>query len=100
MQNKLGMNLLLWGTEIDERLFPTLEQIKSIGYAGVEIPVFNTDPRAWESWRKKFDELSLDIVAVTINGPDHHQISADDSMRKSTLERNKRAVDSAAVIGS
>ena len=100
MQNKLGMNLLLWGTEIDERLFPILEQIKSIGYAGVEIPVFNTDPLAWEPWRKKLDELELDRVAVTINGPEYHQISTDDSMRKSTLERNKRAIDCAAVIGS
>jgi D-psicose/D-tagatose/L-ribulose 3-epimerase len=100
MEFKLGMNLLLWGTEIDESLFPVLEQIKSIGYAGVEIPIFNTDPLAWETWRKKLDELSLDRVAVTINGPDNHQISADTSMRNSTLERNKRAVDCAAVIGS
>ena len=100
MEFKLGMNLLLWGTEIDESLFPVLEQIKSVGYAGVEIPIFNTDPLAWETWRKKLDELSLDRVAVTINGPDNHQISADTSMRNSTLERNKRAVDCAAVIGS
>lgn len=100
MQNKLGMNLLLWGTEIDERLFPVLEQIKSVGYAGVEIPIFNTDTHTWEPWRKKLDELSLDRVAVTINGPDNHQISTDASMRNSTLERNKRAVDCAAVIGS
>lgn len=100
MQNKLGMNLLLWGTEIDERLFPVLEQIKSVGYDGLEIPIFNTDNRAWEPWRKKLDELSLDRVAVTINGADNHQISADASMRKSTLERNKRAIDCAAVIGS
>ncbi len=100
MEFKLGMNLLLWGTEIDESLFPVLEQIKSIGYAGVEIPIFNTDSNVWESWRKKLDELSLDRVAVTINGPDNHQISADASMRNSTLERNKRAVDCAAVIGS
>jgi D-psicose/D-tagatose/L-ribulose 3-epimerase len=100
MQNQLGMNLLLWGTEIDDRLFPVLEQIKSCGYDGVEIPIFNTDSSAWESWRKKLDELSLDRVAVTINGPDHHQISPDVSMRNSTLERNKRAIDCAAVIGS
>lgn len=100
MEFKLGMNLLLWGTEIDESLFPVLEQIKSVGYAGVEIPIFNTDPLAWETWRKKLDDLSLDRVAVTINGPDNHQISADASMRNSTLERNKRAVDCAAVIGS
>ena len=100
MEFKLGMNLLLWGTEIDESLFPVLEQIKSVGYAGVEIPIFNTDSHVWESWRKKLDELSLDRVAVTINGPDNQQISADASMRNSTLERNKRAVDCAAVIGS
>jgi len=53
MQITLGMNLLLWGTEMDDRLFPVLEQIKSCGYDGVEIPIFNTDPSAWESWRKK-----------------------------------------------
>ncbi len=100
MQIKLGMNLLLWGTEIDQSLFPVIEQIKSVGYAGVEIPIFNTDPHAWEPWRIKLDELSLDRVAVTINGSDHHQISADASMRNSTLERNKRAIDCAAVIGS
>ena len=100
MEYKLGMNLLFWGTEIDERLFPILEQIKSIGYAGVEIPIFDTNTKTWESWKKKLDELELDRVAITINGPEYQQISADASIRKSTLERNKRAIDCAAVIGS
>ena len=100
MQFKLGMNLLLWGTEINESLFPVLEQIKSIGYDGVEIPIFNTEPSAWHAWRTKLDELGLDRIAVTINGPDFHQISGDASMRNATLERNKRAIDCAAIIGS
>ncbi len=100
MEYKLGMNLLLWGIEIDERLFPILEQIKSIGYAGVEIPIFDTNTKTWELWRKKLDELELDRVAITINGPEYNQISTDASIRKSTLERNKRAIDCAAVIGS
>ena len=30
MNNKIGMNLLLWGTEINESLFPVLEEIKTI----------------------------------------------------------------------
>ena len=34
---KLGMNLLLWGTAIDESLFPVLEQIKAMGFDGVEV---------------------------------------------------------------
>lgn len=100
MPFKLGMNLLLWGTEINADLFPVLDQIKAIGYDGVEIPIFNTDPSAWESWKTKLDALALDRIAVTINGPDHHSISTDPNMRKSTLERNKRAIDCAAILGS
>lgn len=100
MTNRIGMNLLLWGTEIDPSLFPVLEQIKAAGYDGVEVPIFDTNPSHWEPWRKKLDELELDRVAVTINGPDHHQISADASMRNKTLERNKKALECAQVLGS
>ncbi len=100
MNNKLGMNLLLWGTEIDESLFPVLEEIKNIGFDGVEIPIFNTDPEHWIGWRKKMDELGLSAVAVTINGPEHNQINSDPSMRKKTLDKNKMALECAAVLGS
>lgn len=37
---KFSMNLLLWGTQIDETLFPTLELIQEIGFEGVEVPIF------------------------------------------------------------
>jgi D-psicose/D-tagatose/L-ribulose 3-epimerase len=100
MTNKIGMNLLLWGTEINASLFPVLEQIKAAGYDGVEVPIFDTNPDHWEPWRKKLDELGLDRVAVTINGPDHHQISQDPAMRQTTLERNKMALECAQVLGS
>ena len=100
MTNKIGMNLLLWGTEINASLFPVLEQIKAAGYDGVEVPIFDTNPKHWEAWRKKLDELELDRVAVTINGPDHHQISADPAMRHKTLKRNKQALECTQVLGS
>jgi len=97
---KFGMNLLLWGTEIDERLFPVLEQIKALGFDGVEIPIFDTNPENWYAWRKKLDELELERIAVTICGADFNQISPDPAMREATLERNKRAVDCALVLGA
>ncbi len=100
MENKIGMNLLLWGTEIDERLFPVLEQIKETGYDGVEIPIFNTNPEHWFTWRTKLDELGLERIAVTINGPGESFISKDAHERKSTLERNKKASDCAMILGS
>lgn len=100
MNNKIGMNLLLWGTDIDERLFPVLEQIKEIGYDSVEVPIFNTNPEHWYAWRKKLDELELDRIAVTINGPGESFISKDANERKRTLERNKLALDCAMILGS
>jgi D-psicose/D-tagatose/L-ribulose 3-epimerase len=97
---KFGMNLLLWGTEINESLFPVLEQIKALGFDGVEVPIFDTDPTHWYTWREKLDELELDRIAVTICGPDFNQISPDPAIRKATLERNKMAVDCAMVLGA
>ncbi len=97
---KLGMNLLLWGTEINESLFPVLEQIKTIGFDGVEVPIFDVNPEKWYAWRQKLDDLGLDRIAVTINGADFNQISPDAQMRKATLERNKQAIDCAMILGS
>jgi D-psicose/D-tagatose/L-ribulose 3-epimerase len=100
MTNKVGMNLLLWGTEMDSSLFPVLEQIKEAGYDGVEVPIFNTDPRHWEPWRIKLDALGLERVAVTLNGPGHQQISPEPPVQQATLERNKQALDCAHVLGA
>ena len=94
------MNLLLWGTDMDESLFPILAQIKEIGYDAVEIPIFDTDESKWKRWKQHLDDFKLEAVAVTINGPDHHAISSDASMRKKTLEQNRRALDCAAILGS
>jgi len=100
MNNKLGMNLLLWGTEVDESLFPVLEEIKKVGYDAVEVPIFDTDEKKWRQWKNKLNELGLSAVAVTINGPEHHAISLDASVRKKTFEHNKQVLLSAAILES
>jgi D-psicose/D-tagatose/L-ribulose 3-epimerase len=100
MANTLGMNLLLWGTEIDQRLFPVLDQIKEIGFGGVEVPIFNTNPEDWSAWRTKLDQLGLERIAVTINGTGQNLISANKDEREATIVRNKKALDCAKVLGS
>jgi len=100
MKNSIGMNLLLWGTEINESLFPVLEEIAEIGYQGVEIPIFDTNPDHWQSWRKKLDELKLERIAVTINGPGYSMISPDPTERRKAFQHNQEALDCASVLGS
>ncbi|HEV7348822.1 sugar phosphate isomerase/epimerase family protein [Telluribacter sp.] len=94
------MNLLLWGTQVDESLFPTLELIKEIGFEGVEVPIFNPNPDAWHSWRKKLDELGLHREADTFCGADVNLISPDAAVRAHALEYLKRCVDCAVVLGA
>ena len=66
---KYSMNLLLWGNQIDDSLFPTLELIKEIGFDGVEVPIFNTNPEHWFKFRKKLDDLGLAASCAVILWP-------------------------------
>jgi D-psicose/D-tagatose/L-ribulose 3-epimerase len=96
----LGMNLLLWGTKIDKSLFPVLDQIKALGFGGVEVPIFNLNPDDWHDWRIKLDDLGLERIAETFNGADANPLSNDAQIRSLALENNKKAVDCAAVMGA
>ncbi len=101
MKNKLGMNLLLWGTEMaDDEMFPVLEMIRETGFDTVEIPIMNLDHKKWERWRKKLDELQLSSVAETINGPDQNAIHPEESKRKHALDFNKQVLDCANILGA
>jgi D-psicose/D-tagatose/L-ribulose 3-epimerase len=97
---KYYMNLLLWGTQVDESLFPTLELIKSIGFDGVEVPIFNPDPAHWYAWRKKLDDLGLERVCDTFCGVETNLISPDPAIRQAGLDYLKSCVDCALVLGS
>lgn len=97
---KFSMNLLLWGTQIDESLFPTLDLIQEIGFEGVEVPIFNTNPDAWHSWRKKLDELGLHRECDTFCGQAENLISPDSAVRAYALANLKKVVDCGVVLGA
>ena len=51
---KTGMNLLLWTTHVTPEHDAILDQLKSIGFDAVEVPIFDTADlapfrAAWES---------------------------------------------------
>ena len=96
---KFGMNLLLWTGELSDDLIPVLEMIKSTGYDGVEVPLFNYD-LDYGRWGQKLDEIGLQRTAVTIRGVEDNPISPDAAVRAAGLEMNKRAVDCCAALGA
>ncbi len=97
---KYSMNLLLWGTEIDDSLFPTLDLIQSIGFEGIEIPIFNTNPDHWQSWRKRLDAMGLHRECDTICDVNNDLISENPAIRKAALIHLKSVIDCATVLGA
>ena len=97
---KYGFNLLLWSTDLDESQFGILENIKEIGYDGVELPIFNLDVNRFGAIGAKCDELGLGRTAVTVSTDEENPISPDAANRQAAVDRLKVAVDCCAAAGA
>lgn len=95
---KYGMNLLLWTGELNDGLMPILEKLKSFGFDGVEIPIFNTE-LDYAAWGKRLDAIGLERTAVTVRNVDDNPISPDAAVRRKGIEGNKRMLDCCAAAG-
>jgi D-psicose/D-tagatose/L-ribulose 3-epimerase len=96
---KFGMNLLLWTDTVTEQHRPLLEQLKAQGFDGVEIPIFDPDPKKYATVGKWLDDLGLERTAVTCRVVDDNPISPNASIRAKGVENNKRVLDCCQAAG-
>jgi len=97
---KIGMNLLLWTTEVTAEHDGLLDQIKSMGFDGVEIPVFSIDDRApYERLGKRLESLGLTATAVTVMGPETNPISPDPAIRAAAVAQLDKVLDRCSAFG-
>jgi D-psicose/D-tagatose/L-ribulose 3-epimerase len=97
---KFGMNLLLWTGHLDESILPVLDRLKTIGYDGVEVPMFELDEKFYGDWGKRLDDLGLRRTAVTVRTEADNPISSDPSVRAAGVAANKRALDCCQALGA
>jgi D-psicose/D-tagatose/L-ribulose 3-epimerase len=95
---KYGMNLLLWSGEVTSEMLPTCEQLKTAGYDGVELPMFNLE-LDYKSLGESLDSMGLARTAVTIRGEEDNPISPDASVRARGVELTKQTLDCCAAAG-
>jgi D-psicose/D-tagatose/L-ribulose 3-epimerase len=95
---KYGMNLLLWTGEMNDSMLPVLKALKTLGYDGVEVPIFNTG-LDYKKWGKILDDFGLARTAVTIRTPEDNPISSDANTRKKGIEGTMRCLDCCADAG-
>jgi D-psicose/D-tagatose/L-ribulose 3-epimerase len=97
---KFGMNLLLWTGELNDAMLPVLEQLKKIGYDGVEVPIFANEAATYRPWAKRLDDLGFARTAVTIRTEPDNPISPDAKVRAAGVEQTKRTLDCCHAMGA
>jgi D-psicose/D-tagatose/L-ribulose 3-epimerase len=94
---KYCMNLLLWNSEVTDAELTVAEQLKEMGYDGVELPLFAAGPAdQFEKLGKQLDNLGLGRTAVTILGADANPISPDRAIREQGVETMRAVLDNCA----
>jgi D-psicose/D-tagatose/L-ribulose 3-epimerase len=96
---KYGMNLLLWTGEMHDGMIPVLRMLKSLGYDGVELPMFNLD-LDYKKWGGILDDIGLARTAVTIRSPDDNPISSDAAVRRKGIAATCKTLDCCAAVGA
>lgn len=97
---RLGMNLFLWATHVTEEHFGLLEEIRTCGYEGVEIPTVKGDVEHYRSVRRVLDDLGLGVTTVTFVDADQDPLSPDPAVRRRGLDHIRWAVEVAQTLGA
>jgi D-psicose/D-tagatose/L-ribulose 3-epimerase len=97
---KFGMNLLLWTDHLHDGMIPVIEQLKKMGYDGVEVPIFAPDENLYRQWGKRLDDLGLARTVVTIRTEADNPISPDAKVRAAGIDASKRALDCCRALGA
>ena len=63
---KTGFNLLLWTTHVTAEHLPLFETLKSVGYDGVEIPLFEGTPDHFHMVGQAIRDAGLGCTTVTV----------------------------------
>lgn len=96
---KIGMNLLLWTDHVAEAHRPTFERLKSQGFDGVEIPLFQLEAAHYQQVGRWLDEAGLERTAVTVRTVDDNPASPDAGIRRAAIEQNRRTIDCCTAAG-
>jgi D-psicose/D-tagatose/L-ribulose 3-epimerase len=97
---KIGMNLLLWTTEVKEEHDPILDRLKALGFDSVEVPIFEVaDRKPYERLGQRLKSLGLAATAVTVMGPQANPISPDPAIRKAAVDYLELVLDRASAFG-
>jgi D-psicose/D-tagatose/L-ribulose 3-epimerase len=100
-QMKVGMNMLLWTGHVTDEHVPILKAIKSTGFDGVEIPIFDASNTGhYAKLGAILDDIGLQRTAVALI-PDeaHSPISPEAAHRQGAVDHLRRVIECGSALG-
>lgn len=96
---RTGFNLLLWTTHVTAEHFPIFDDLKSVGYDGVEIPLFEGDPAHFSAVGQAVRDAGLACTAVTVL-PDEERsaVSPNPTHREGAVKHLDWAISCAEAL--
>jgi D-psicose/D-tagatose/L-ribulose 3-epimerase len=91
--------MLLWTTRVGEEHIPLLAELKTMGYDGVEFPIFAPDDARYHSLRAALDDLGLECTTVTVATREANPISPEPAVRRAAVEALKQAIHTTHILG-
>jgi len=97
---RIGMNMLLWTTDVGPEHYALLAELKGMGYDGVEIPIFKRDDADFRELRQALDDHGLACTAVTVVPPEANPIDPDPAVRRAAVATLSDAARTASILGA
>lgn len=97
---KIGISAFAWTSQFQLSHISLLPIMKSMGFDGVEIPMFHPAQLATREIRRTCEALSLECTICAILPPEINPISPDGNVRRKAIQHLKSCVESAAEAGA
>lgn len=98
---KIGFDMLLWATELNERHRPLIEDIKATGYDGIEVPIFGGMPDDYVRIGRWLDEIGLERTAVSVvPSQEVNPLSDDPAVRKAAVAYMDWLLECTQAVGA
>lgn len=99
MDVKIGMNLLLWGGDIDEAQIPVITALGKAGFDGVEIPVTGQSAKTLNALRQAVSDSGIALTTSTFVTLDVNPIDPDPAVRGRAVDYMKARIDECVALG-
>jgi len=93
--NKIGFNTLVWSAVVSDDLFPIIDQLKKIGYDGVECFIGAPDTTAYQRFGAHAANIGLETTAVFVVDKEQNPVDPSPIVRARALDRIKWGIDRA-----